>query len=179
MSVCNPSPTTHTHTHTHTHLYETSPTRTDLNFLTHFTGKGGPSIFQWSALSMWNVDWNVWVLTKSGLSFMYKMIREILLMPRVDSDYPPPPNFMVNSWVSRMTSPNLMPKSTADIECVYSWLEVRSWYGEYMHRVRPWHIVSTPPHTHACAHASSLYKISWWSSKRRQRQLFWIKHFSS
>ncbi len=37
------------------------------------------------------------VLTKSGLSFMYKMIREILSMLRADSDYPL--NFMVNSWV--------------------------------------------------------------------------------
>ncbi len=37
------------------------------------------------------------VLTKSRLSFMYKMIREIISMPRADSGYPR--NFMVNSWV--------------------------------------------------------------------------------
>ncbi len=40
---------THTHTHTHTH---TSPPRADPNFLTHLTAKGGPSIFEWSTLSM-------------------------------------------------------------------------------------------------------------------------------
>ncbi len=37
------------------------------------------------------------VLTKSGLSFMYKMIQEIISMPRLHSGYPH--NFMVNSWV--------------------------------------------------------------------------------
>ncbi len=36
-----------------------------------------------------------------------------------------------------------MPKSTADIECVCSWLEVHFWHGEYMHGVRSWHIVYT------------------------------------
>ncbi len=32
------------HTHTPLHIFLTSP---NLNFLTHFTGKGGPSIFKW------------------------------------------------------------------------------------------------------------------------------------
>ncbi len=36
-------------------------------------------------------------LTKSGLSFMVKMIQEIISMARADSGYPH--NFMVNSWV--------------------------------------------------------------------------------
>ncbi len=53
------------------------------------------------------------VLTKSGFSFMVKMIREIISMPRADSGYP------IILWsipgFSRMTSPNLMPKPTADI----------------------------------------------------------------
>ncbi len=35
------------------------------------------------------------VLTKSGLSFVYKMIREIISVPRVDSGYSH--NFWVNS----------------------------------------------------------------------------------
>ncbi len=41
------------------------------------------------------------VLTKSGLSFMVKIIREIVSMPRADSGYPHNfhHNFMVNSWV--------------------------------------------------------------------------------
>ncbi len=45
---------THTHTHTHTHTQRgiTSSPRVDPNFLTHFTAKGGPSIFEWSTLSM-------------------------------------------------------------------------------------------------------------------------------
>ncbi len=37
------------------------------------------------------------ILTKSGFSFVVKMIREITSMPRADSGYPH--NFMVNSWV--------------------------------------------------------------------------------
>ncbi len=43
----------HTHTHTHTHTHDvTSPPRGDLNFPTYFTGKGGPSIFKGSMLSV-------------------------------------------------------------------------------------------------------------------------------
>ncbi len=45
--------------HTHLSLYVTFPPRADRNFLTHFTGKCGPSIFKWSALSMRSADWNV------------------------------------------------------------------------------------------------------------------------
>ncbi len=45
-------------THTHAPILTSSP-RADLNFLTHFTGKGRPSIFKWSALSMRSMDWNV------------------------------------------------------------------------------------------------------------------------
>ncbi len=37
------------------------------------------------------------ILTKSGLSFMYKLVREIIVMPSVDSGYPH--YFGVNSWV--------------------------------------------------------------------------------
>ncbi len=37
------------------------------------------------------------ILTRSGLSFMAKMIREIISMPRAVSGYSH--NFMVNSWV--------------------------------------------------------------------------------
>ncbi len=40
----------HIHTHIHIHTYVTSPPRADPNFLTHFTAKGGPSIFEWSIL---------------------------------------------------------------------------------------------------------------------------------
>ncbi len=47
---------THTHTHTHTHTQQereiTFPPRADPTFLTHFTAKGIPSIFEWSTLSM-------------------------------------------------------------------------------------------------------------------------------
>ncbi len=39
------------HTHARTHTDVTSP-RADPNFLTHFTAKGGSSIFEWSTLSM-------------------------------------------------------------------------------------------------------------------------------
>ncbi len=40
------------HALTCTQLDVTFPPRADPNFLTHFTGKGGPSIFKWSTLSM-------------------------------------------------------------------------------------------------------------------------------
>ncbi len=74
-------------THTRTSLYVTSP-RADLNFLTHFTGKGEPLVFKWSALIMRSANWNVWGFDQSGLSFVVKMIREIMSMPRADSGYP-------------------------------------------------------------------------------------------
>ncbi len=82
---------------------------------------------------------------------MIKMIRKIISMPRADSGYP----IILRSvpGFSRMTSPNLMLKPTADIQCVCSWLEVRSWHGEYMHRVRSWRIVSTHRDTHTHTHA--------------------------
>ncbi len=41
----------HTQTQT-TPTDVTSPPRADPNFLTHFTAKGGSSIFEWSTLSM-------------------------------------------------------------------------------------------------------------------------------
>ncbi len=44
------------YTRTRTHLDVTSPPRVDPNFVTHFTGKGGLSIFKWSALSMRSAD---------------------------------------------------------------------------------------------------------------------------
>ncbi len=51
------------------------------------------------------------VLTKSGLSFMYKMIREIISVPREDSGYPiilcSIPGF------SRMTSSKLIQKTNS------------------------------------------------------------------
>ncbi len=48
------------HVHARTPQCVISPPRADLNSLTHSTGKGGPSIFKWSALSVWSADWNVW-----------------------------------------------------------------------------------------------------------------------
>ncbi len=44
VGVCAP--------HTRTYNDVTAPPRVDPNFLTHFTAKGGPSIFEWSTLSM-------------------------------------------------------------------------------------------------------------------------------
>ncbi len=64
------------------------------------------------------------VLTKSGLSLIYKMIHEIFSMPRADSGSP------VILWsipgFSRITSPNLRLKPTADFECVHYWSKVRT-----------------------------------------------------
>ncbi len=89
---------THTHTHTHTHTDVTFPLRADPNFLTYFTAKGGPSIFEWSTLSKWRVLTRMYViLTRNELLFIYKMIREIISLPRADSGYPY--NFTVKSWI--------------------------------------------------------------------------------
>ncbi len=86
-----------TNTHTHIHLNVTSLPRVDLNFLTHFTGKSGPSIFNGRHLTCEVRTGMYAILTKSGLSFIYKMIRETISMLRVDSDYPH--NFKVNSYI--------------------------------------------------------------------------------
>ncbi len=45
-----------------------------------------------------------------------------------------------------------MPKPAADIECVYSWLGVRSWHGEYMHESA----LGT-----LCQHTHKGMKITW------------------
>ncbi len=71
------------------------------------------------------------ILTKSRLSFTYKMIWEIISVPRVDSGYPH--NFEVDFQVKYDKS-KLKPKSTVD-ECVHSW-NVRN-----MHNVCSWQVV--------------------------------------
>ncbi len=78
-------------------LYVTSPPRADRNFLYTFLERADHPYLnsQYLACEMWTGMCEI--LTKSGLSFMYKMIREIISMPRADSGYPH--NFMVNSWV--------------------------------------------------------------------------------
>ncbi len=112
--------------YTHTHTDVTSPPRADPNFLTHFTTKGGPSIFEWSTLSMaCEVLTTMYmILTSSGLLFMAKMIQEIISMPRADSGYP------IILWsipeFSKITRPNLRLKPTPDLKCVRSWLKVRT-----------------------------------------------------
>ncbi len=103
---------THIHTHTHPHTH-------------NFSIKSGPEIFLHILLE--RADHQYFndqhlayemrtgmseVLTKSGLSFMVKMIREIISMPTADSCYP------IILWsipgFSRMMSTNLMPKPRAD-----------------------------------------------------------------
>ncbi len=91
------------------------------------------------------------VLTKCGLSFMVKMIREIILMPRADSGYPH--NFMVYSWVFKGDEYESDAKTNSRHR-VCSRLEVRSWHEEYIHSVCSWHIVSST-HTHALTHTDT------------------------
>ncbi len=78
-------------------IYVTFPPRGDLNFLTHFPGKDGPSIFKCQHLACKVQNGMCDVLIKSVLLFVVKMIWEIISMPRADSGSPR--NFMVNSWV--------------------------------------------------------------------------------
>ncbi len=75
----------------------TSPPRADPNFLTHFTAKSGPSILNSQHLACEMLTRMYVILTRSGLLFIYKMIHEIVSMPRADSGYFH--NFMVKSWV--------------------------------------------------------------------------------
>ncbi len=64
------------------------------------------------------------ILNRSGLLFIYKMIQEIISIPRADSGYPI--ILWSNLVFSRMTSPKLRLKPTADLECVCSWSKVRT-----------------------------------------------------
>ncbi len=81
----------------HTYLDVTSSPRTDPNFLNTLLERAGHQYLngQHLACEMRTVMYEV--LTKGGLSFMYKMIREIISMPRADSGYAH--NFRVNSCV--------------------------------------------------------------------------------
>ncbi len=82
------------------------------------------------------------ILTKRALSFMYKMIQEIISMLRANSDYP-----IILDSISgflRIKSLELKPKPTADIEYVHS-RHVQS-----MHNVCSWHVLQV--HTHTCTH---------------------------
>ncbi len=69
--------------------------KTNLNFLTYITGKGGRQYLngQHLACEVWTGMYAI--LTKRGLSFVYKVIQEIISMPRADSGYPH--NFEVSS----------------------------------------------------------------------------------
>ncbi len=88
---------TRKYTYLHPHTCVTSPPRANLNFFTHFAGKEDHQYLNGEQLACEVQTWMCEVLTKSGLSFTYKMIHEIFSMPRVDSGYPH--NFIVNSWV--------------------------------------------------------------------------------
>ncbi len=77
---------------------------------------------------------------KSKLSFAYKMIREIISMPRARLGCPH--NLGVNSRVFKDESPKLKPIPTADVKCV------RSWHVQNMHNVHSWHVTYIHKHMH-------------------------------
>ncbi len=61
----------------------------DPNFLTHFTAnKGGPQYLNAQHLACEVLTRMYVILTRSELLFMYKMVQEIISMPRADSGYP-------------------------------------------------------------------------------------------
>ncbi len=74
--------------HKRTHAPITSPPRVEKSDHQYLNG-------QHLACEMWTGMYAI--LTKSGLSFIYKMIWEIISMPRADSGYYH--NFGVNSWI--------------------------------------------------------------------------------
>ncbi len=92
---------TQTHTNTCTQRYTllciTSLQIADLNFLTHLLERADHQNLNGQRIACEVRMGMCEVLTKSGLSFMIKMIWEIISLPRADLSYPH--NFMVNSWV--------------------------------------------------------------------------------
>ncbi len=87
-----------TYIHTYIHTNITSPPRADPNFLTHFAAKDGPSIFEWGQHLAREVLTRVYmILTRSGLLFIFKTVREITSIPRADLGYPH--NFRVDFCV--------------------------------------------------------------------------------
>ncbi len=127
-------PFMHKYIHTHnTSLYVTSPPRADPIFLLSSLESVDRQYLNGQYLACELQTGMYAILTKSGLSFMYKMIQEIISMSRVNSGYPH--NFWSFPGFSRMISSKLKPKPTADIECVPSWLEVCSWHVQNMHNV--------------------------------------------
>ncbi len=129
-----------THTHTPTRNFSTKRTRIFLHTLLeradhqylndrHLACKVRTGIYE--------------VLTESGLSFVYKMIQEIISMPRVDSGYPH--NFAINSWVFKDDKSETETK-TNNGHFVCPLLA----YTEYAQRPFLAFCVST----HRCAHAS-------------------------
>ncbi len=85
------------HTYTHTPLYVTSPPRATWIFLHTLLERVNHQYLNGQHLACEVRTEMCEILTKSGLSFMVKMIREIISIPRADSGYPH--NSMVNSWV--------------------------------------------------------------------------------
>ncbi len=107
------------HTHTHllhqgrTHIFlHTLLLRADHQYL-------NDQHLAWEVLTRMHM-----ILTRSWLLFIYKMIQEIISMPRADWSY-----LIILSSIpgfSRMTSSNLRLKPTVDLECVCSWSKVHT-----------------------------------------------------
>ncbi len=82
----------------------------------------------------------------SRLPFMYKMIREIVSMPRADSGYPH--NFMVRSWVFKDDESESDTKTNSR----YRVCPLLAW-RVHAQSLLSTHHVNTHTHTHTQAHA--------------------------
>ncbi len=100
------------------------------------------------------------ILTRSGLLFIYKMIQEIILMPRADPGYPH--NFMVNLWVFNVDKSESEAKTNSGLSVCLLLVE-----GPHFACVERApcpllaHCVSVHTHTHTHTHTQQKYRESW------------------
>ncbi len=93
------------------------------------------------------------VLTKSELSFVYKMIREILSMPGADSGYPL--NFMISSWVFKdgESESDVKTNSRHRVCLLFVGSPLLAW-RVHAQSLLLTHCVNTPMYIHTYIHSS-------------------------
>ncbi len=118
------------------------------------------------------------ILTRSGLLFIYKTIREIISMPRADSCYPH--NFMVNSWVFKDDVSESEAKTDSRHWVCLLLVGSPPWHGEYMHKVCSWHIVSIhimysiQMHAHNPSSVTTLHTHQFWTLLHQSSMLYYV-----
>ncbi len=118
------------------------------------------------------------ILPNSGLSFMYKMIREIISMPRADSVNLH--NFGVNPWVFKNDLSKIEAKTNSEHR-VCQLLVGSLLFAHYVYtRTHSYYLSSSYSHTDSYFHSTRIYQLThrhtdsytYWNSNSTRTQIY-------